>query len=405
MAEIRPFCGWRYETGQIGALAKVVAPPCDHISDALRDELYAASDFNIVRLTRNRPEPGDEPGSAALRAGALLRHWKSERVVCSDHEAAIYVLHQEFEHEGEPQIRRGFIARIRSNGKVLSHEMTQEKYVQGRVDLHESVGWNLSPILGFYKDDSNVVQDVLDEATRKLTATVVTDTSGVVNRMWTVTDHQTIAIVSDLLGDANVYIADGHHRFAGSVGHSKLVAETSQDDDERELADFTMMHLVASGDAGLRVHPTHRMVSGLKDVSAAALQKLVGDQFDFESASSESEAWEFMKIDGRQRVLALGTCDGHWVLGIAKSGATAADAFDQLELNRLATTEPIVDYAHSVEEVSAALAEGRCQVGCLLNPPSVEMVADIADLSEHLPPKSTFFYPKTPAGLVFNPVK
>jgi uncharacterized protein (DUF1015 family) len=34
----------------------------------------------------------------------------------------------------------------------------------------------------------------------------------------------------------------------------------------------------------------------------------------------------------------------------------------------------------------------------------VEQVRAVAEAGESMPPKSTFFYPKIPTGLVFNPL-
>ncbi len=35
----------------------------------------------------------------------------------------------------------------------------------------------------------------------------------------------------------------------------------------------------------------------------------------------------------------------------------------------------------------------------------VELVQEVAEAGESMPPKSTFFYPKIPTGLVFNPLE
>ena len=410
MAEIRPFCGWRYETGQIGSLANVVAPPCDHITDALRDELYDKHEFNVVRLTLNRPRPDDTPDSAAQRAAQALRHWKLERVLVPDHEAAIYVLHQEFELDGKRFLRRGFVARIRANPEaVRSHEQTHQAYEDGRIAVRDATGLDVSPISGFYKDKSSSVQDVLDDASRGITALEVTDTAGVLNRMWTITDHETIGLVTGLLSDGAVYIADGHHRFAAAVRHSQQVRESGATKDEQDAADFVMIHLVGSGDAGLMMLPTHQLVSGLATTDSGDLQRLIADDFDFETASSAAEAWELMQIDGRQSVLGLGTSDGRWVLAIAKNaddGVLAADVFERLNVSRLGGSgSPTTEHVHSVESAVAAVVGAKCQLACLMLPPTIDSITHSADAGEPLAPKSTYFYPKTPAGLVFNPIR
>ena len=48
--------------------------------------------------------------------------------------------------------------------------------------------------------------------------------------------------------------------------------------------------------------------------------------------------------------------------------------------------------------------DGAYQVAFLLRPTPVEQVRAVAAAGETMPPKSTFFYPKVPTGIVFNPV-
>lgn len=411
MAEIRPFCGWRYDTGQIGSLANVVAPPCDCIDDALRDELYARHECNVVRLTLNRPEPGDNPGTSAERAGQNVRHWKNERVLCRDHEAAIYVVHQEFNLNGKGYTRRGFIARVGlDRTDIKTHEKTNDDYTAGRVALLESCGLNLSPVLGFYRDQSSTVQELLDDATRGITALEVTDPDGVLNRMWTVTDHSTIGLATELLANSTVYVADGHHRLASSFAYQKNQSTLSPPTEDNP-ANFAMMHLVASGDAGLMLLPNHRIVSGLNPTASAELQRLIEPDFGFETASSPEEAWELLQIDGRPSVLGLGTSDGLWVMAIAKEPADAAanngDIIDRLGLHRLSAEGEEVAFGRvrSVEAAVAAIEKQQCQLACLQLPPDIDTITSRADNSLPFPGKHTHFYPKTPAGLVFYSVR
>ena len=58
------------------------------------------------------------------------------------------------------------------------------------------------------------------------------------------------------------------------------------------------------------------------------------------------------------------------------------------------------DGAEAVLDVEA----GEYQLAFLLNPAPVTSIFDAADAGRRLPQKSTYFYPKTPAGLVMNPL-
>ena len=46
---------------------------------------------------------------------------------------------------------------------------------------------------------------------------------------------------------------------------------------------------------------------------------------------------------------------------------------------------------------------GRADAGFFMRATPVEQVREVAEAGESMPPKSTYFYPKVPTGLVFNP--
>ena len=59
------------------------------------------------------------------------------------------------------------------------------------------------------------------------------------------------------------------------------------------------------------------------------------------------------------------------------------------------------DAAEAVRDVRG----GRARFALLMNPVPVARVLDVADAGERMPQKSTFFYPKVPTGLLFNPLE
>jgi hypothetical protein len=51
-----------------------------------------------------------------------------------------------------------------------------------------------------------------------------------------------------------------------------------------------------------------------------------------------------------------------------------------------------------------AVRRGGAAAAVLLNPPTVEQVFAVADAQDVMPPKSTYFVPKVPSGLVLLPL-
>ena len=64
-----------------------------------------------------------------------------------------------------------------------------------------------------------------------------------------------------------------------------------------------------------------------------------------------------------------------------------------------------VSYAKRSDDAVRAVESGRADAAFLLRATPVEQVREVAEAGESMPPKSTFFYPKVPTGLLFNPLE
>jgi len=61
-------------------------------------------------------------------------------------------------------------------------------------------------------------------------------------------------------------------------------------------------------------------------------------------------------------------------------------------------------YARDYDEAVALIDDGTYDAGFFMGPVDVAHVRAVAAEGENMPPKSTFFAPKVPTGLVFNPL-
>ena len=66
---------------------------------------------------------------------------------------------------------------------------------------------------------------------------------------------------------------------------------------------------------------------------------------------------------------------------------------------------PQCRYVHLMNEVTDAANAKECQLACLVPPATMAHVETIAGNLEKMPPKSTYFYPKLPTGMVFHSLK
>jgi len=431
MADIRAFRAYRYDLGRVGNLSDVIAPPYDVIDPALQQQLYDKSPFNVIRVILNRERPTDnERENRYTRAAAHLREWKRDGILAQDSARALYVYHQDFEAEGHRYTRRGVMARVRlepfGQGRIFAHEETMPGPKADRLKLFHATAMNLSQIFGLYPDPDSAVQTKLDEAIRRAPPLEATDHLGAVSRLWPVTDQHVISAVTGLMGPKPVFIADGHHRYETALKYREERREAGEVRDDEAAANFVLMMLVSMSDPGLVILPTHRLISGLPDLTADQLRQVLEPHFQVrkigQGETGARATWEAIEADGGQEMLGFGTvADGTWQTARFRAPALMADlaaqhsiawrslavsilhvvALNELLAKKLGAT-PQCRYVHLLKEVTDATAAKQCQLAALVPPASMDHVEHIAGNLEKMPPKSTYFYPKLLSGLVFN---
>jgi uncharacterized protein (DUF1015 family) len=433
MADIRAFRAFRYDLGRVGSLGDVIAPPYDVIDPALQQALYERSPYNVIRLILNKEEPTDkDTENRYTRTAGFLRDWQREHILTQDSARALYVYHQDFEVEGKRYTRRGFLARVRlepfGSGRIYPHEETMAGPKADRLRLFHATGMNLSPVFGLYPDPEDAVMAELARAVGRSLPLQATDHLGVVSKLWPVTDQHAVSLVTGLLGPKPVFIADGHHRYETGLRYLEDRRAAGEVRDHEAAPNFILMMLVGMSDPGLVILPTHRLVSGIPDLTSDRLAALLGKHFEVEKvgegAKAARDTWEWIEADGSQSLLGFGTvADNVWQTArhrapeaMAQLAANHSPAWRSLAVSVLhvlvldhllppAGGKPECKYVHLLGEVTDATAARQCQLAVLVPPATMGHVEQIAGNLEKMPPKSTYFYPKLLSGLVFNSLK
>jgi uncharacterized protein (DUF1015 family) len=427
MADIRAFRGFRYDLGRAGALSDLIAPPYDVIDAALQQALQKRSPFNSIRVELPQDQPGDnETENRYVRAARAIKEWQAEDIIRQDSLRQLYVLEQEFTVEGKTCKRRGFIARVRlepfGKGQIYPHEETMSGPKEDRFKLFRATGMNLSPIFGLYPDEGNEVFGKVESLVFRTPPLEATDHLGAVSRLWPIADERVVNSVIGLMGPKPVFIADGHHRYETGLRYLDEKRSAGEVPNDEAAPNFTMMMLVSMNDPGLIILPTHRLISGVAPIASAQLRKMLEPHFTVETTEpSGKEAWERIEMDGSQGLLGFHTAaDDVWTTArfrspeMMKQLATdhsddwrdlAVSVLHVLVINKLLGGTPQCRYVHRVSEVEDALRVKECQIAALIPPATMDHVESIAGNHEKMPPKSTYFYPKLPTGLVFNSLK
>src|SRR5207248_7948546 len=142
----------------------------------------------------------------------------------------------------------------------------------------------------------------------------------VVSKMWPITDQHVHNAISRVLSPKPVFIADGHHRYETALRYLEEKQQAGEVTSADAPANFVLMMLVSMSDPGLVILPTHRLVSGLPDLTAEQLRSALEPHFELQAVgtgpAAARETWEMMEMDGGQDLLGFGTvADGAWQTG------------------------------------------------------------------------------------------
>jgi len=245
----------------------------------------------------------------------------------------------------------------------------------------------------------------------------VTDDEGTEHRLWRVSDAAVIARVQETLAGVELLIADGHHRYETA----RVYADEVGGEGEHR---YVLMCLVALEDPGLTIFPTHRLIRDTTSHTQEALAGALRESFDIAPIEHD----ELRPPDG-DGPLEMGYIDSFFKRAFRltlKDQAIAdralegyPDAYRHLDTavlealllkGPLALTDDDIDhmrglgYARSDEEALELVLSAAYDAAFFLRATPVGQVQEIAAAGVNMPPKTTFFYPKVPTGLVFNPL-
>ena len=190
-----------------------------------------------------------------------------------------------------------------------------------------------------------------------------------------------------------------------------------------------MMTLVDFADPGLIILSPHRLVRGLSRATLNELRAKLELLFELEELPlGAPDVWQ--QVDAllagdktnQVRLILFGLSPEHLlVLCLRDPDAVRqmmpyfhGELYSKLNISILdhvileemlglsGSEETCLTFSYDREEAVRKVLDREYQLAFLLSPVKTELVKAIADGGERMPRKSTYFYPKPPAGLVFR---
>jgi len=435
--EVSPFRGIRYNQRTVGDLDRVLCPPYDVITPEQQKLYYEKSNYNAIRL--EFPEP---TGDSYQRAAITFQQWLKHGVLHLDSASSFYLHAHRFEYSGAEKVRRGLIAHVKLGpwgSGIYPHEETFPKAKGDRLQLMRACRANFSPLLSLYHDSEREIASILSHvAQEKPLMSLRAKRSNLLacneaHTLWAISDPEIKRELSQFLSSQPLYIADGHHRYetaltyqqeraeeqSDSFGSSVIASGAKQSLNGKGAFNYVMMELVDFSDPGLVVLPLHRLVRGIVPSILGGLEDQLRNFFVLESVPLKAgdcqlptnsclgilglQPGSLVVLKRRQDISLEAVMPGNRSQAYRQFNVSI---LNDIILDKVLSRAKDLDVAYTVDlkEAYQQIKERRYQLAFLLNPPQPEMVKAVADAQDRMPSKSTYFYPKLPAGLIINPL-
>lgn len=423
MAEIQPVRGWRYNSQLSQQIDDYVSPLFDVVSTKQREALYR-NPLNSIHLSV--PIGVDAVGEARQR----LADWQAHGVLRQDELPGIYAYYQYFRLPGSSQeyCRKGFMCHIRaydwSEDVVLRHENTLPASVNDRAELLARTEFQTSATHGLYRDESFELERYLDEAMLDPLYQTEEDYQGARDVLAVIQDAAVIRRFQEILAARQVILADGHHRYEGSLAYRQARLAADPRATGQEPWNYHLMYLTNSAANDLRILPTHRLLlempAALTDAEFLARLEPYFTVLPKDNAYDLPEIiagklWAFglylggnsykirlrpevhaqLDWDTTPEVKALDLTVLHYFVLERVLGIVGPDA------QRSWTG---VTYVRNFAECLTRVDRGEARAAFITNEVTMAEVERVCHSGAVMPPKSTFFYPKTIGGFLFSSI-
>jgi uncharacterized protein (DUF1015 family) len=400
LARIFPFQPYRY-SAKAGPIENLVTEPYDKISPAMQARYLSLSPYNLVRIILGERTPSDSEGdNPYTRAAALLKDWIGSGVLEHESVPSVYAYFQRFTAPDSGQIleRKGFIGlgavEDYTAEVVHRHEQTLSGPKKDRMELLRHTHAHFGQIFMLYPDPQLVIDRILDKTAAGPPLMKITDEDGVTNRLWRISDPAMVARIQALMADKKLLIADGHHRYETALAFRN---------ENRGLKDAekVMMTFVNMNSPGLEILATHRV---LKGISAELVNRIPARPL-----ASLDELKQVFRNAAPNKIrigMALGSGEIRLYERDRKPGELDVKVLHQELLgaalgisDEAVREQKHIEYVRGLDAAFAKVQAGEAQIAFLLEPVTVQEVADVAFAGGVMPQKSTDFYPKLLSGL------
>ena len=430
MVDFRPFKALRFNTIQTEELGNLICPPYDVISKEDQSCFYSLSQHNAVRLELPLIEMKSlEEEYAAVKT--KLSQWLSDNVITQDATDSFYITRHQFPYNGKLHNRYGITGCIRLGGssqnRVITHEHTAQKPRQDRLVHVQYSQANISPIMGLYRDNKATLTNLMLRVSQTTPSSLAKLPNNEEIALWKTDNPADLSLIQSCLQARNVHLADGHHRYDAMFQYQNLIHETQTEPNLDQADNFIMITLIPFNDPGLLLLPYHRILNSVSPQIQKQIDQNIANTFQRISEVSLDPESQDNSVKIINELLSTSNQDS--IVQIQEMQATLLEPnnsqiqikFPPDENNQVVTTtlswilneyvlkpalgsryDATMGYEHGISSVINAIFNQVANMGFIMKPISLDTFEKLHQATLILPPKSTFFHPKLPAGLTIR---
>jgi uncharacterized protein (DUF1015 family) len=407
MPLIRPFSGLRPAV----QAAQVIAPPYDVLNTDEARARAAGKPWSFLHISKPEIDlpPGTDPYSPVVYAKAKenFERMLREGVLRRDPQACYYLYRLTMGAHSQTGVVAAASVADYVNNRIRKHEFTRPDKEDDRVRQIDALNAQTGPVFLTYRRSANI-DAMVEIVTRGKSDVDVTADDGVRHTLWVMRDRKLIdALTQAFEALDKLYVADGHHRSAAAARVAVARKEANPKHTGEEPYGYFLA--VIFPDNQMQILDYNRVVKDLNGLATGAFLKKLEAVFSVKpeaGAVKPTSAGEFGMYHKRQ-----------WYrLTIKPESIPVNDPVKRLDVSLLQDhlLGPIlgigdprrdkrIDFIGGIrglKELERRVNLGEMAVAFSMYPTSIHDMMAVADASEVMPPKSTWFEPKLADGLV-----
>jgi len=286
------------------------------------------------------------------------------------------------------------------NNKIKKHENTiinRENLFKKYLDVCK---FHVEPVLLTYPS-TNEILNTIKKTTKKRPEYEFATSDQKIHELWVINNTDTINnLCNEFESIDDIYIADGHHRAASSLLYNK-------DHAENKLGNYFLSFFIDKKD--IKIIEFNRFIKSIAPLTDKTFLEKLAINFNIRKAGIKYRA----PINKQQISLFI---SNYWYLleikkDVLKSLSYKKQLNSQIASDLILTsilkikdlrTDKRVEFINGNQPIKNLTAKVRSEPGSMalcLYPHNIEEIIKIADISETMPPKSTWVEPKLRSGI------